>query len=296
MVIASSANYRHIPVMLMETLENLNIKKNGIYVDGTLGLGGHSEQILKKIDSGLLLGIDRDKDAIGIAEERLLKNKNFKIIHNSYKNLKIILNELKIDAVDGILLDLGLSSFQLENNERGFSHKYKSSLDMRFDISSKDYTAEEIINKNELKDLTHVFKEFGEEKHAYKIAKLIKELRGEIDVLSITSIIDKVTPYKFRLKTYSRIFQALRIAANNELDHLKNFLSSFIDVLNPGGRIVVISYHSVEDRIVKHKFKDLKQNDMIKLIYKKPLIPSEIEINQNKRARSAKMRVGEKIG
>ena len=296
MVIASSANYRHIPVMLMETLENLNIKNNGIYVDGTLGLGGHSEQILKKIDSGLLLGIDRDKDAIGIAEERLLKNKNFKIIHNSYENLKIILNELKIDAVDGILLDLGLSSFQLENNERGFSHKYKSSLDMRFDISSKDYTAEEIINKNKLKDLTHVFKEFGEEKHAYKIAKLIKELKGEIDVLSITSIIDKVTPYKFRLKTYSRIFQALRIAANNELDHLKNFLSSFIDVLNPGGRIVVISYHSVEDRIVKHKFKDLKQNDMIKLIYKKPLIPSEIEINQNKRARSAKMRVGEKIG
>ena len=296
MVIASSANYRHIPVMLMETLENLNIKNNGIYVDGTLGLGGHSEQILKKIDSGLLLGIDRDKDAIGIAKGRLLTNKNIKIVHNSYENLKIILNELKIDAVDGILLDLGLSSFQLENNERGFSHKYKSSLDMRFDISSKDYTAEEIINKNELKDLTHVFKEFGEEKHAYKIAKLIKELRGEIDVLSITSIIDKVTPYKFRLKTYSRIFQALRIAANNELDHLKNFLSSFIDVLNPGGRIVVISYHSVEDRIVKHKFKHLKQNDMIKLIYKKPLIPSEIEINQNKRARSAKMRVGEKIG
>ena len=296
MVIASSANYRHIPVMLMETLENLNIKNNGIYVDGTLGLGGHSEQILKKIDSGLLLGIDRDKDAIGIAKGRLLTNKNIKIVHNSYENLKIILNELKVDAVDGILLDLGLSSFQLENNERGFSHKYKSSLDMRFDISSKDYTAEEIINKNELKDLTHVFKEFGEEKHAYKIAKLIKELKGEIDVLSITSIIDKVTPYKFRLKTYSRIFQALRIAANNELDHLKNFLSSFIDVLNPGGRIVVISYHSVEDRIVKHKFKDLKQNDMIKLIYKKPLIPSEIEINQNKRARSAKMRVGEKIG
>ena len=177
MVIASSANYRHIPVMLMETLENLNIKNNGIYVDGTLGLGGHSEQILKKIDSGLLLGIDRDKDAIGIAKGRLLTNKNIKIVHNSYENLKIILNELKVDAVDGILLDLGLSSFQLENNKRGFSHKYKSSLDMRFDISSKDYTAEEIINKTELKDLTRVFKEFGEERHAYKIAKLIKGLK-----------------------------------------------------------------------------------------------------------------------
>ena len=282
--------------MLMESLENLNIKNNGIYVDGTLGLGGHSEQILKKIDSGLLLGIDRDKDAISVAEERLLTNKNIKLFHDSYENLKIILNELKIDAVDGILLDLGLSSFQLENNKRGFSHKYESSLDMRFDINSNDNTAEEIINKNELKDLTNIFKEFGEERHAYKIAKLIKELKGEIDVLSITSIIDRVTPYKFRLKTYSRIFQALRIATNNELNHLKNFLSSFVDILNPGGRIVVISYHSVEDRIVKHKLKDLKQNDMIKLIYKKPLTPSDIEIDQNKRARSAKMRVGEKIG
>ena len=296
MVNASSANNRHIPVMLMESLENLNIKNNGIYVDGTLGLGGHSEQILKKIDSGLLLGIDRDKDAISVAEGRLLTNKNIKLFHDSYENLKIILNELKIDAVDGILLDLGLSSFQLENNKRGFSHKYESSLDMRFDINSNDNTAEEIINKNELKDLTNIFKEFGEERHAYKIAKLIKELRGEIDVLSITSIIDRVTPYKFRLKTYSRIFQALRIATNNELNHLKNFLSSFVDILNPGGRIVVISYHSVEDRIVKHKLKDLKQNDMIKLIYKKPLTPSDIEIDQNKRARSAKMRVGEKIG
>ena len=296
MVNASSANNRHIPVMLMESLENLNIKNNGIYVDGTLGLGGHSEQILKKIDSGLLLGIDRDKDAISVAEGRLLTNKNIKLFHDSYENLKIILNELKIDAVDGILLDLGLSSFQLENNKRGFSHKYESSLDMRFDINSNDNTAEEIINKNELKDLTNIFKEFGEERHAYKIAKLIKELRGEIDVLSITSIIDRVTPYKFRLKTYSRIFQALRIATNNELNHLKNFLSSFVDILNPGGRIVVISYHSVEDRIVKHKLKDLKQNDMIKLIYKKPLTPSDVEIDQNKRARSAKMRVGEKIG
>ena len=296
MINASSANNRHIPVMLMESLENLNIKNNGIYVDGTLGLGGHSEQILKKIDSGLLLGIDRDKDAISVAEERLLTNKNIKLFHDSYENLKIILNELKIDAVDGILLDLGLSSFQLENNKRGFSHKYESSLDMRFDINSNDNTAEEIINKNELKDLTNIFKEFGEERHAYKIAKLIKELKGEIDVLSITSIIDRVTPYKFRLKTYSRIFQALRIATNNELNHLKNFLSSFVDILNPGGRIVVISYHSVEDRIVKHKLKDLKQNDMIKLIYKKPLTPSDIEIDQNKRARSAKMRVGEKIG
>ena len=253
MVSASSASSRHIPVMLMESLENLKIKKNGIYVDGTLGLGGHSDQILQKIDSGILLGIDRDKDAILLAQERLEDNKNIKFYHNSYQNLRIILDDLKIDAVDGILLDLGLSSFQLENNKRGFSHKHDSSLDMRFDINSEDYTAEEIIHKNELTDLTQIFKDYGEERHAYKIAKLIKELKGEIDVMSITSIIDRVTPYKFRLKTYSRIFQALRIAANKELDHLKSFLNDFVDLLNPGGRIVIISYHSVEDRIVKHK-------------------------------------------
>ena len=296
MVSASSASSRHIPVMLMESLENLKIKKNGIYVDGTLGLGGHSVQIFQKIDSGMLLGIDRDKDAILLAQERLEDNKNIKFYHNSYQNLRIILDDLKIDAVDGILLDLGLSSFQLENNKRGFSHKHDSYLDMRFDTNSEDYTAEEIIHKNELADLTQIFKDYGEERHAYKIAKLIKELKGEIDVMSITSIIDRVTPYKFRLKTYSRIFQALRIAANKELDHLKSFLNDFVDLLNPGGRIVIISYHSVEDRIVKHKLKDLKKNKMIELIYKKPLTPSDDEISENKRARSAKMRVGEKIG
>ena len=296
MVNTSSTNSRHIPVMLMESLENLKIKNNGIYVDGTLGLGGHSDKILEKIDSGILLGIDRDEDSISIAKERLENNKKIRFYHNSYQNLRIILDELKIDAVDGILLDLGLSSFQLENNKRGFSHKHDSSLDMRFDINSEDYTAEEIIHKNELSDLTQIFKDYGEERHAYKIAKLIKELKGEIDVMSIISIIDRVTPYKFRLKTYSRIFQALRIAANKELDHLKSFLDDFVDLLNPGGRIVIISYHSIEDRIVKHKLKDLKKNKIIELIYKKPLTPSDDEISENRRARSAKMRVGEKIG
>ena len=138
MVNTSSTNSRHIPVMLMESLENLKIKNNGIYVDGTLGLGGHSDKILEKIDSGILLGIDRDEDSISIAKERLENNKKIRFYHNSYQNLRIILDELKIDAVDGILLDLGLSSFQLENNKRGFSHKHDSSLDMRFDINSED--------------------------------------------------------------------------------------------------------------------------------------------------------------
>ncbi len=296
MVPTSSTHNRHIPVMLMESLENLKIKKNGVYVDGTLGLGGHSEIILQQIDSGLLIGIDRDKDSISLSKKRLSSNNNFKLFNDSYQNLNIILEELKIQAVDGILLDLGLSSYQLEDNKRGFSHKYESSLDMRFDKNSADYTAEDIIQRNELEELTRIFKEYGEERHAYKIAKKIKDLKGEISVLSITSIVDKVTPYKYRLKTYSRIFQALRIAANNELDHLRRFLDDFINLLNPGGRIVIISYHSVEDRIVKHKLKELKHKKEIELIYKKPLIPSKEEVSINKRSRSAKMRVGEKIG
>ena len=296
MFTASSAKSRHIPVMLMESLENLKIKKDGIYVDGTLGLGGHSECILKKINSGLLIGIDRDKNSISLAKKQLSTHKNIKVFNDSYKNLKDILERLNIVAVDGILLDLGLSSFQLEDNSRGFSHKYESSLDMRFDCNSKDYTAEQIIQKNDLNELTKIFKEFGEERHAYKIAKKIKDLKGEINVMSITSIVDRVTPYKFRLKTYSRIFQALRIAANDELSHLNEFLDNFINLLNPGGRVVIISYHSVEDRIVKHKLKDLKHEKKIEMIFKKPLTPSNEEVSINKRARSAKMRVGEKIG
>tara|TARA_Y100000741_G_scaffold318047_1_gene265088 strand:+ start:50 stop:940 length:891 start_codon:yes stop_codon:yes gene_type:complete len=296
MFTTSSTKSRHIPVMLMESLENLKIKNDGIYVDGTLGLGGHSECIIKKINSGLLIGIDRDKNSISLAKKQLSSHKNIKLFNDSYKNLKYILERLNIVAVDGILLDLGLSSFQLEDNSRGFSHKYESSLDMRFDCNSKDYTAEQIIQKNDLNGLTKIFKEFGEERHAYKIAKKIKNLKGEINVMSITSIVDRVTPYKFRLKTYSRIFQALRIAANDELNHLNEFLDNFINLLNPGGRVVIISYHSVEDRIVKHKLKDLKHDKKIELIFKKPLTPSNEEVSINKRARSAKMRVGKKIG
>jgi 16S rRNA (cytosine1402-N4)-methyltransferase len=296
MILQPSSDSRHIPVMLMESLENLNIKNSGIYVDGTLGLGGHSEEILKKIDSGLLLGIDRDNGSLELAKKRLSNYKNFKLFHDSYKNLKNILFKLDITGVDGILLDLGLSSYQLEDNQRGFSHKHSSELDMRFDNNIDSNKADDIIKKYDLKSLTKIFRDFGEERNAYRIAKMIKESDSDINVLSITSMIDRVTPYRFRVKTYSRIFQALRIETNKELEHLENFLSDFTDLLNPGGRLVVISYHSIEDRIVKHKMKDLKKEKSIELIFKKPLIPSEKEVQINKRSRSAKMRVGEKIG
>ena len=167
---------------------------------------------------------------------------------------------------------------------------------MRFDKDLDSDRADNIIRKYDLRSLTKIFKEFGEERNAYRIAKMIKESDCDIDVYSITSIIDKVTPYRFRIKTYSRIFQALRIETNKELEHLENFLGGFIDLLNPGGRLVVISYHWIEDRIVKHILKNLKRENAIKLIFKKPLIPSTDEVKINKRSRSAKMRVGEKIG
>jgi 16S rRNA (cytosine1402-N4)-methyltransferase len=205
-------------------------------------------------------------------------------------------NKLKIKQVDGILLDLGLSSFQLEDNQRGFSHRYDSSLDMRFDDTDDGLTAGEIIENSSVRDLTNIFNEFGEERNSFRIARAIKESNEEINADTLVSIISRKTAYKYRIKTYSRIFQALRIKTNNELDHLELFLNDFMNFLKPEGRIVIISYHSMEDRMVKHKFKDLKLSKELKVLTKKPLIPTEEEIFDNKRSRSAKMRVGEKIG
>jgi len=289
-----SINSIHNPVMLMESLENLKIKKDGIYIDGTLGLGGHSKEILKNIKSGFLIGIDRDYESIMIAKNRLSSFKNFQFYHDNYKNFHFILENEGIKKVDGILLDLGLSSYQLENNGRGFSHKFESELDMRFDKSDDGLKARDLIEKYSVEQLKNIFREFGEERNALKIAKLIKESDKEINVENITRKIDRVTPTRFRLKTYSRIFQALRIETNDEIEHLKDFLNVFIDYLKPGGRIVIISYHSIEDRIVKHSFKNLKLKNELKLIVKKPMIPTDIEVSENKRSRSAKMRIGEK--
>ena len=289
-----SINRIHNPVMLMESIENLQVKKNGIYIDGTLGLGGHSKEILKNIESGLLIGIDRDYESVMIAKNRLSSFENFQLYHDNYKNFHAILASLGIEKVDGILLDLGLSSYQLEDNGRGFSHKFESELDMRFDKSNDGMKAEDLIEKYSVEQLKDIFKQFGEERYSYKIAKLIKESDKEINVENITKEIDRVTPTRFRLKTYSRIFQALRIETNDELKHLEDFLNVFIEYLKPGGRIVIISYHSVEDRIVKHSFKNLKLKNELNLIVKKPMIPSDIEVAENKRSRSAKMRIGEK--
>ena len=291
-----SESYSHYPVMLTESINNLNIKQSGYYIDGTLGLGGHAIKILQHIKNGFLIGFDRDLNSIKIAKKRLNEFDNFKLVHSSYKQLEDTFKQFDIEQVDGILLDLGLSSFQLQDNQRGFSHRYDSSLDMRFDDTDDGLTAGEIIENSSIRDLTNIFNEFGEERNSFRIARAIKESNEEINADTLVSIISKKTAYKYRIKTYSRIFQALRIKTNNELDHLESFLNDFMKFLKPEGRIVIISYHSMEDRMVKHKFKDLKINKELKVLTKKPLIPSEQEILDNKRSRSAKMRVGEKIG
>ncbi|MDA7641832.1 16S rRNA (cytosine(1402)-N(4))-methyltransferase RsmH [Candidatus Marinimicrobia bacterium] len=292
----SSESYSHYPVMLTESIDNLNIKHNGYYVDGTVGLGGHSIKILEYVKKGFLIGFDRDSNSIKIAQKRLHKFNNFELIHSSYTQLEDTCNKLNIKQVDGILLDLGLSSFQLEDNQRGFSHRYDSSLDMRFDGTDDGLTAGEIIENSSIRELTNIFNEFGEERNSFRIARAIKESNEQINTDTLVSIISRKTAYKYRIKTYSRIFQALRIKTNNELGHLELFLNEFMKLLKPEGRIVIISYHSMEDRMVKHKFKDLKLNKELKVLTKKPLIPTEKEIFDNKRSRSAKMRVGEKIG
>ena len=291
-----SESYSHYPVMLTESINNLNIKQSGYYIDGTLGLGGHAIKILEHIKNGFLIGFDRDLNSIKIAKKRLNEFDNFKLVHSSYKQLEDTFKQFDIEQVDGILLDLGLSSFQLQDNQRGFSHRYDSSLDMRFDDTDDGLTAGEIIENSSIRELTNIFNEFGEERNSFRIARAIKESNEEINADTLVSIISKKTAYKYRIKTYSRIFQALRIKTNNELDHLESFLNDFMKFLKPEGRIVIISYHSMEDRMVKHKFKDLKINKELKVLTKKPLIPSEQEILDNKRSRSAKMRVGEKIG
>ena len=291
----STERYNHSPVMLSETINNLNISDSGFYIDGTVGLGGHSYEILQNLKTGFLVGFDRDSNSIEIARKRLEHFKNFELVHSSYKDLKNILIQFDRKKVNGILLDLGLSSFQLDNPSRGFSYRYKSELDMRFDIDSSE-TAKDVILNSSDKELANIFREFGEERNSFKIAKAIKELKNSISTDSLIDVINKVTPYKYRIKTYARIFQALRIKTNDELDHLSDFLNTFIDFLEPEGRIVIISYHSMEDRMVKNKFRELKKDNVLNVLSKKPFIPTDNEISLNKRSRSAKMRVGEKIG
>jgi 16S rRNA (cytosine1402-N4)-methyltransferase len=293
----------HTTVMLKESVDYmLSGRTTGIYVDATLGGGGTSEYILKKLDSsGMVIGIDRDATAIGISNLKLKSYPNFKAVRENYRALESILKDEKIESIDGIIFDLGVSSMQLEDADRGFSFRLDAQLDMRMDQENTTATAYELVNSLDERTLKDYFKKYGEDRWAGRIASRIVEYRrkkriettAELAELIYQSIPRKLHPR--RIHPATRFFQALRIAVNEELESLEEGLEAAIKLMNPQGKIVVISYHSLEDRIIKNIFREKAAEGILKRITKKPVVPSGEEIEQNPRARSAKMRVAEKI-
>jgi 16S rRNA (cytosine1402-N4)-methyltransferase len=306
--------FEHISVMSRETIDALNIKPDGIYADGTLGGGGHSAIICERLTSGKLIGIDRDENAIAAASEKI-KSKNFFPIRGNFHDLRDILSNLNIAAVDGILLDLGVSSHQLDTPERGFSYRFDGPLDMRMDKRSP-LTAEKIINEFSEKELTKIFFDFGEERHSRKIARKIcaeREASPIKTTLHLASLIEKVSPARFKKDLphpAMRSFMALRIAVNDELLPLSSLIRDAVNLLKKNGRFAIITFHSLEDRIVKTTFAKLAspcecprdipycacgKQPSLRVLTRKPLLPSPQEISENRRAHSAKLRIAEKI-
>ena len=285
----------HIPVMTSEVLEFLNLKKDGVYIDGTIGAGGHTNEILSNLSSkAKVIGLDRDNDALEIAKKRLIHfKKQISLHHSSYHHISNIMKLNNISRVDGILLDLGLSSMQLNTKNRGFSFQKNDRIDMRFDQSGGE-TANQLIKRLSQEELADIIFEFGEERRSRRIAKSIKKSNMLITTNDLTDAIRKSTPPHQRNKTLARVYQAIRIAVNNEIEKLKNFLEIFLHHLNSKGRLVIISYHSIEDRLVKNFFRQLKLDNKANILTKKPLTPSTKEIQSNRRSRSAKIRVLEK--
>ena len=294
--LAQDSGLTHIPVMVAEVLSYLAIKPDGIYLDGTIGPGGHATPILKElIDGGKIIGIDRDEEALDICKKNL---KTFSSIlslyHSSYNNLDKIIAAEGLSSFSGVLLDLGLSSLQLGSKNRGFSYRSEGSLDMRYDQSSGN-GAGNLIGHTDQDSLAQIFKEYGEERLASRIAKSIKEMTKMNTIADLREAIRRCTPPNHRDRTFARIFQALRIAVNQELGILQQFLAKFIDFLRPGGRIVIISYHSLEDRLVKHSFKELASGGKLDILTKRPITATEKERKKNRRARSAKLRAAVKV-
>ena len=313
-------DFHHLPVLLNECLDGLNIKPDGVYLDCTLGGAGHSSEILRRLDSGMLIGIDRDADAIEAATAKLAavgSAARFTALRGNFHDAPELLRDAGITCgLDGILIDLGVSSHQLDVRERGFSYHDDAPLDMRMDQSQR-LTAREIVNTWSEDDLNRIFRDYGEEKWARQIARVICDRRKAAPIettAQLVDIVDAAIPKKLRQTDGShparRTFQALRIAVNDELEPLEGALRALVDLLNPGGRLCAITFHSLEDRIVKNTFRSLAdpctcpkslpvcvcgKKPSVKLITRKPVTASPEELERNPRARSASLRVIEKL-
>ena len=304
----------HIPVLLNEVIDGLNIKKDGIYLDLTLGRAGHSSVILSKLDKGLLIGVDQDQEAIDKSSQRLAKiSNNYKIVKSNFVNVKGILDNEGIDYVDGVLMDLGVSSPQFDEGYRGFSYKENAELDMRMDLDNP-VTAKDIVNNYSLEELTRIFRDYGDEKFAYQISKNIVKYRQNKPIETTFELVDIIKASK-PMKVLSKAghpakqaFQALRIAVNDELNVLTKAINDILPRLRPnGGRLAIITFHSGEDRIVKNIFKDnsvtignrndgpsVEKEKEYRLVNTKPIVANDEELERNHRSASAKLRIIER--
>ncbi len=307
--------FKHKSVLLEETVDGLAVKPDGIYVDGTLGGGGHSYEICRRLSGkGRLIGIDQDEDAIAAATKRLEEFKDrVTIVRSNYCNMRRVLTDLGIEKVDGIVLDLGVSSYQLDTVDRGFSYKYDTELDMRMD-RRQSLTAKEIVNTYSEKELFRIFRDYGEDQFSQNIAKHIVRNRQEKEIVTtfeLNEIIKAAIPAKFRTNGHpsKRVFQAIRIECNKELDVLRDSMDEMITMLNPKGRLSIITFHSLEDRIVKSAFRKNENPctcppefpvcvcgkvPMGKSVFRKPILPGAEELEENSRSKSAKLRVFER--
>jgi len=294
--VLQESSYQHIPVMPIEVIDYLNLQPDGIYLDGTIGAGGHATEILAQLSlEGKLIGLDRDAEALEICKDRFSASAHPILTYkSSYDDFPKILSQLGISKLNGILLDLGLSSIQLESKTRGFSFNSSGDLDMRFDKDSP-LNAAKLISKYSEKELSDIIFQFGEERRSRKISRFIKSSKSLLTAADLKEAVRRATPPQKRSKSLARVFQAIRIAVNNELDKLSKFLDLFIEHLSDGGRIVIMTYHSIEDRMVKHAFRSLKQSGRLDILTKKPIIATAKEMKKNNRSRSAKLRAGEKV-
>ena len=304
----------HTPVLTQEVLTYLLTAKNGYYVDGTLGGGGHAKAVLERLDRlGKVIGIDLDDDALAASRERLAQFGDHAIIvKENFRNIKFVLSQHGVNTVQGVLLDLGVSSFQIDESDKGFSFRADAQLDMRMD-RHQQVDAKQVVNQYDEQPLADILWKYGEEKHARRIARAMVHYRIQHPIEStgqLAAIIERTVGGQFLNKTLARVFQAVRIEVNNEMENLRHAIRDCIDVLNPGGRIVVLSYHSLEDRLIKEAFRaasahsipsghkivpDTPVQPVLNVLTRKPVTASEEEMAANPRSRSAKLRAAEKV-